>query len=46
LPLVHGKAAEIDFVDKNARLAARYMKALIAEAKTQCAQRASCQESE
>ncbi|HTZ72515.1 MAG TPA: sugar phosphate isomerase/epimerase family protein [Candidatus Aquilonibacter sp.] len=33
LPLIEGKAPEIDFVDKNARLAAAYMKDVIARAK-------------
>ncbi|HEY6467621.1 MAG TPA: sugar phosphate isomerase/epimerase family protein [Candidatus Acidoferrales bacterium] len=35
LPQVEGRAPGIDFVDKNARLALRYMRNLIAEAKQQ-----------
>ena len=33
LPLIDGQTAGLDFVDKNARLAAAYMKGVIAEAK-------------
>jgi len=32
LPVVDGKAVGIDFVDRNARLAAEYMKGIVAEA--------------
>jgi hypothetical protein len=34
LPVVDGRTVGIDYVDKNARLAAQYMKGVIAEAKT------------
>jgi hypothetical protein len=35
LPVVDGKTVGIDYVDKNARLAAEYMRGVIAEAKKQ-----------
>lgn len=35
LPVVNGKTVGIDFVDKNARLAAEYMKGIIADVKKQ-----------
>jgi sugar phosphate isomerase/epimerase len=35
LPVVNGKTVGIDYADKNARLAAEYMKGIIAEAKRQ-----------
>ncbi len=40
LPVVNGKTVGVDYVDKNARLAAAYMKGIVAEAKRQRAAKA------
>ncbi len=40
LPVVDGKTVGLDYVDKNARLAAEYMKGIIAEARKQLAAKA------
>jgi hypothetical protein len=34
LPVVNGQTVGLDFVDKNAQLAAEYMRGILAEAKT------------
>ena len=40
LPIVNGKTVGIDFVDKNAQLAAEYMRGILAEASKQAGERA------